>query len=90
MERLALKVLNSLFGSYPDFMELEKCRERSNLSEGDFLRVVAYLQEKAFIEVDDPSRGITTGIYGRARITSAGIDCVDLSGKKVRVTVIKQ
>ncbi|MDO5562520.1 MAG: hypothetical protein Q4F74_02805 [Synergistaceae bacterium] len=90
MERLALKVLNCLFGVYPDFMELEKCRERSNLSESDFLRVVAYLQEKAFIELEEPTRGVATGIYGRARITSAGIDTVDLKSKKVKVSVIRQ
>lgn len=90
MERLALKVLNCLYGVYPDEMELEKCRERSNLAETDFLRVVSYLGEKAFIEMeDDAERGVAAGIYGRARITSAGIDWAESKGRKVRISVVK-
>lgn len=87
METLALKVLNCLYGEYPREMELEKCRERTNIAELDFLRVVAYLQEKAYITLDDTLEGLT-GVYGKARITAAGIDFVNERGRRVKASVL--
>lgn len=86
MEELALKVLNCLFGEYPRTMELECCREHTNIAEHDFLRVVAYLKEKAFIELEDATEGLC-GVFGQARITAAGIDFVNGRSRRVKATV---
>lgn len=86
MEELALKVLNCLFGEYPRTMELERCREHTNIAEHDFLRVVAYLQEKAFLEIENATEGLV-GVYGQARITAAGIDFVNGRSRRVKATV---
>ena len=88
MEQLALKVLNCLFGEYPRTMELERCREHTNMAEHDFLRVIAYLQEKAFLELENATEGIC-GVFGQARITAAGIDYVNTRSRKVRASVIR-
>ena len=88
MEQLVLKVLNCLFGGYPNFMELETCRQRSALTEGDFLRVIAYLEEKAFVELEQVSRGVD-GTFGRGRITAAGIDYVNGRSRRVTASVLR-
>ncbi len=87
MEELALKVLNCLFGEYPRFMELERCRERTNIAERDFLRVVAYLEEKAFLETEETTEGFT-GVFGKAKLTAAGIDFVNGRGRRVKASVL--
>lgn len=87
MDELALKVLNCLFGEYPQGMELEKCRERTCVAEHDFLRVAAYLQEKAYVEIEDATEGLC-GVFGRARITAAGIDFVNTRSRRVKASVL--
>lgn len=88
MEQLALKVLNCLFSEYPRFMELERCRERTNMGAADLLKTAAYLEEKAFIELEDALKGVE-GLFGRARITAAGIDWINGRSRRVSVSVLR-
>ena len=87
-EKQQLTVLNRLSAEYPSVVSLEEIRADTNLYEVEFRRVIAYLQEKAFIELENLSQGVD-GIFGSARITAAGLDYLLQSSKRVRASFIR-
>lgn len=86
-EKQRLTVLNRLSAEYPAHVSLEAIRKDTHLPEYEFRRVVAYLQEKAFIELEDVTQGVE-GVFGEARVTAAGLDHVESRSKQVRATII--
>ncbi len=88
IEKQRLTVLNRLSAEYPSFVCMEAIRHDTSLSEHDFMRVAAYLQEKAFIELDDVKQG-GDGVFGKARITAAGLDFMESRNRQIRATVIR-
>lgn len=87
-EKQRLTVLNRLSAEYPSCVSLEEIRTDTHLQENDFRRVVAYLQEKAFIELEDVTQGVD-GVFGKARITAAGLDYVEGRSRQVKATIIR-
>ena len=87
-EKQRLTVLNRLSAEYPSCVSLEEIRTDTHLQENDFRRVVAYLQEKAFIELEHVTQGVE-GVFGEARITAAGLDYVEHRSRQVRATIIR-
>ncbi len=87
-EKQRLTVLNRLSAEYPSCVSLEAIRKDTHLPEYEFRRVVAYLQEKVFIELEDVTQGVE-GVFGEARITAAGLDYVEDRSKQVRATIIR-
>ena len=68
-EKQRLTVLNRLSAEYPASVSLEELRKDTALNEADFRRTVAYLEEKALIDVIDLKEGVG-GVFGEARITT--------------------
>ena len=87
-ENHRMTVLNRLSAEYPAFVSLEEIREDTLLYEVELQRVMAYLQEKAFIELRDIKRG-ESEMFGEARITAAGMDYVESRSKQVRASIIQ-
>ena len=87
-EKQRMTVLNRLSAEYPAFVSLEAIRHETNLTERDFERVMAYLQEKAFIELADVTQGVH-GVFGEARITAAGLDYIEARSRQVKATLIR-
>ncbi len=87
-EKQRLTVLNRLSAEYPSGASLESIRQDTGLSEHAFRRVVAYLEEKAFIELENVTQGIE-GVYGNARITASGLDYVESRSRLVRASLIR-
>lgn len=87
-EKQRLTVLNRLSAEYPSCVSLEEIRKDTHLKEHEFKRVVAYLQEKAFIELENVKQGVD-GVFGEARITAAGLDFIENRSRQVRATIIR-
>jgi hypothetical protein len=87
-EKQRLTVLNRLSAEYPSFVSLEEMRQDTLLFEVEFQRVVAYLQEKAYIELRDIKHG-ESDVFGEARITAAGMDYIEAKSRQVRASIIR-
>ena len=87
-EKQRLSVLNRLSAEYPASVSLEELRKDTALNEADFRRTVAYLEEKALIDVIDLKEGVG-GVFGEARITASGLDFVECSARRVRASWIR-
>ena len=87
-EKQRMTVLNRLSAEYPASVPLEELRKDAALHDADFRRVVAYLEEKALIDIDDLKEGVD-GVFGVARITAAGLDCVESGARRVRASWLR-
>ena len=87
-EKQRLTVLNRLSAEYPSRVSLEEIRKDTHLESNDFKRVVAYLQEKAFIELEDVKQGVDD-VFGEAKITAAGLDFVESRSRQVKASIIR-
>lgn len=90
MNEAAIKILNRLSAAYPSFIELEVCRCECDLKSHLFKRTVAYLEEKALIELRDLKEGeADSAIFGDIRATAAGLDYLNSHSRKVRATFLR-
>lgn len=90
MHDTALKILNRLSAAYPSFIELEVCRAECDVKSHLFKRAVAYLEEKALVELRDLKEGEADGaIFGDVRATAAGLDYLNGHSRKVRATFLR-
>lgn len=87
-EKLRMTVLNRLSAEYPASVSLEEVRRETCLTDRDFRSAVAYLHEKALIELGDVKQGVD-GVYGTARLTAAGLDYIEAKARAVRAHVIR-
>lgn len=69
-------------------MQLEECRRDICEERAPFKRGVAYLEEKAFIEVKRVESGECDGIFGEVRVNAAGLDHLEKSSRRVKVTLL--
>jgi hypothetical protein len=87
-DKQRLTVLSRLSAEYPSTVSLEEIRIDTSLSESDFRRVIAYLEEKAYVELEHVTKGVE-GVFGAARITAAGLDYVEKRCRQVRASIIR-
>lgn len=90
MQETAIKILNRLSAAYPSFIELEVCRAECDVKPHLFKRAVAYLEEKALVELRDLKEGeADSAIYGDIRATAAGLDFLNNHSRRVRATFLR-
>lgn len=89
MDKLVLKILNRLSAAYPEYMQLEECRNDIDETPSAFKRGVSYLEELALVDLRDAKEGLHEGIYGDIRVTASGIDYLEKRSKKIRATFVR-
>ncbi len=89
-KRTILTILGVLYGAYPSWEELEEVRRRAGLDRSEkerkeFHKAIAYLNEKGFVQLDEEVLDANGDLFGKAKITSAGIDFYEKEKKDVRI-----
>lgn len=89
MDTLATKILSRLSSAYPSYMQLEACRKEVCEEPASFRRGVAYLEEKAFVELRGLTEGEADGVFGEVRATASGLDYLNKKSRRVTATFFK-
>ncbi len=89
-QRIITLILGVLYGAFPDWMELEEVRKKAglNIKEKDrkeFFRAIAYLREKGFVNFDEDVMESNGDLFGKVRITGAGIDYYEKTRKGINI-----
>ena len=87
-ERQRMSVLNRLSAEYPASVSIEALRRDTGIGGGDLRRALAYLEEKALIDILDLKEGVGE-IFGQARATAAGLDLVEERSRRVRAAWLR-